>query len=467
MPNSLTYFPVTGDFYNVTDPALSGSTTVPQVQIIEGLVTFRPRLPPGFLAYVDDYIVELAASERQLVTLLGAVGGTFTLSYQGQVTTGIAYNAAATAVQSALVALSTIGAGNVAVTGNAGGPYTVTFQGAMSNSFVDKLVVDYSALTGVAPTITVATQTPGAPALNAAQTLTITGTGGTFKLSYGGYTTGSLLYNAAPSVVQSALLALRSITGSDVTVLGTAAVEHTIEFVSNLAGEAVPLINTISALTGGGITVTLDQQGIPVTNEVQTITLANTYGGTFTLTFGGQTTTDIRRSATSIEVQRALEALSTIGTGNVSVTGPINAVYTVEFVRSLGGTNVAQMTANGTNLVGGTALATVIQLTKGTPQISRDTAIAMPPRKARIWNGQLSTIDVVDAPGFELVANSTVIGLATRGFSSLIYDVEFTEVSYAGGSQKIENFAFTAPTDTTAVCITDPALTRLEYARPV
>ena len=54
-------------------------------------------------------------------------GGTFTLTVGGQTTTGIAHNAAASAVQSALEALSTVGAGNATVTGTAG-DYEVTLE---------------------------------------------------------------------------------------------------------------------------------------------------------------------------------------------------------------------------------------------------------------------------------------------------------------------------------------------------
>ncbi|NKR60250.1 hypothetical protein GS474_16090 [Rhodococcus hoagii] len=56
----------------------------------------------------------------------GPTGGTFTLSVGGQTTAGIAYNATAAAVKSALEALSTVGTGNANVTGTAGGPYTVS-----------------------------------------------------------------------------------------------------------------------------------------------------------------------------------------------------------------------------------------------------------------------------------------------------------------------------------------------------
>lgn len=54
------------------------------------------------------------------------------------------------------------------------------------------------------------------------------------------------------------------------------------------------------------------------TNEVQTLTI-NATGGTFTGTFGGQTTTALAYNATAAVVQAALEALSSIGSGNVAV----------------------------------------------------------------------------------------------------------------------------------------------------
>ncbi|MEV0247968.1 hypothetical protein AB0H76_15350 [Nocardia sp. NPDC050712] len=55
-------------------------------------------------------------------------GGTFTLTFGGQTTSAIAYNAAASAVQSALIALSSVGSGNATVTGSNGGPYSVTID---------------------------------------------------------------------------------------------------------------------------------------------------------------------------------------------------------------------------------------------------------------------------------------------------------------------------------------------------
>jgi hypothetical protein len=63
-----------------------------------------------------------------LVTLNGPpTGGTFTISYNGTATSAITYNATAATVQSALQAIAGMPANNVTVTGNAGGPYTITF----------------------------------------------------------------------------------------------------------------------------------------------------------------------------------------------------------------------------------------------------------------------------------------------------------------------------------------------------
>jgi hypothetical protein len=102
------------------------------------------------------------ANQVETVTIGGsATGGTFTLTYAGQTTATIAFGAAASAVQSALVALSTIGAGNVAVTGSAGGPWTVTFQGTLGGQALAPLTGSAAGLTGGTPTLTIATTTTG------------------------------------------------------------------------------------------------------------------------------------------------------------------------------------------------------------------------------------------------------------------------------------------------------------------
>ena len=99
-----------------------------------------------------------------------------------------------------------------------------------------------------------------------------------------------------------------------------------------------------------------------VTNEVQTLTEGGSGLTSFTVTFGGQTTSSIAAAATAAQVQAALEALSTIGTGNVVVTGSAGGPYTVTFQGALAGTDVAAMTTTPT---GGTGTVTVATTTAG------------------------------------------------------------------------------------------------------
>ncbi len=79
----------------------------------------------------------VALNERQTVTLgANTTGGTFTLTYTTPnpsnttgTTAAIPFNASAASVQSALEALANIAVGDIAVSGAAGGPWTVEFQG--------------------------------------------------------------------------------------------------------------------------------------------------------------------------------------------------------------------------------------------------------------------------------------------------------------------------------------------------
>lgn len=101
--------------------------------------------------------------EVQAVTISGApTGGTFTLTFRGQTTAGIAYNAAVATVQSALEALSTIDDGDVHVTGSAGGPYSVHFINDLGHQDVDLMAADGSGLTGgTTPSVAVTETTKG------------------------------------------------------------------------------------------------------------------------------------------------------------------------------------------------------------------------------------------------------------------------------------------------------------------
>lgn len=164
-------------------------------------------------------------------------------------------------------------------------------------------------------------------ARNEVQVITITGSpaGGTFGLEWGDKVTTDIVYNASASTVQSALRALAD----------------------------------MPAPTGG-------------TQEVQRVTITGApAGGTFTLTYSGQTTAGIAWNAVAADVQAALIALSNLAPGDVTVTGgPAPAsFFTVTFGGTLAYTDVAALTASAASLTGGTSPAvTITTPTAGVPQ---------------------------------------------------------------------------------------------------
>ena len=88
-------------------------------------------------------------SEVQTVSL-GApnpTAGTFTLTHGANTTGPLAYNASASVLEAALEGLASIGAGNVDVEGNAGGPWTLRFKGARANQDLPQTTINASSLT--------------------------------------------------------------------------------------------------------------------------------------------------------------------------------------------------------------------------------------------------------------------------------------------------------------------------------
>lgn len=104
-------------------------------------------------------------NEVQTITVV-ATGGTFTVTFEGQTTTSIAFNAAASTVTSRLEALSNVGVGDVTVqrtgAGTSGNPYiwTVTFTKLLRKSNRTQMTSS-SSLTGTGNSIAHATTTQG------------------------------------------------------------------------------------------------------------------------------------------------------------------------------------------------------------------------------------------------------------------------------------------------------------------
>ena len=112
--------------------------------------------------------------------------------------------------------------------------------------------------------------------------------------------------------------------------------------------------------------------GFPSTSsvsEIQTVTLGTAPdndpdGGTFTLTYRGETTEDIAWDATAAEIQSALEALSTVNSGDITVSASIDDGVTFTFADTLGDVDLLMIDSSLTD--GGVSVtANITETTKG------------------------------------------------------------------------------------------------------
>lgn len=131
---------------------------------IDSLKVCQP--DPNLLAFLagGTVITQGGSTEVQTITVTGTpTGGTFTLSYAGQTTTNIAYNATSAAIVTALTALSVIGTGGVTGTGGPlpTTPVVITFAGQNANTDVAQITATASFTGGTTPAIAVTTTTAG------------------------------------------------------------------------------------------------------------------------------------------------------------------------------------------------------------------------------------------------------------------------------------------------------------------
>ena len=184
------------------------------------------------------------------VSGMGFSGGTFTLTYDGQTTSGIAYNASAATVQSALEALSTIAPGDISVTKSGDSQWAqvwdVSFTGPLAETNVNQITIDSSGVTVMGTKFdTQSTLTQGGQITYEVQAATINNANdGTFTLSLGGQTSQPIAWNATSAAVDTALEALTTI--DTVTVSGNAGGPWSITFTGEHSGENVP------QMTGNG-----------------------------------------------------------------------------------------------------------------------------------------------------------------------------------------------------------------------
>jgi PKD repeat protein len=101
--------------------------------------------------------IDQKTDENQTVRVNGSTGGTFTLTFNGQTTGPIAFNATAATIATALGALSNIGSPNIQATGGPANTANVlvTWKGTFEEQDVASLTANGSGLTGTSPTVTI------------------------------------------------------------------------------------------------------------------------------------------------------------------------------------------------------------------------------------------------------------------------------------------------------------------------
>jgi autotransporter-associated beta strand protein len=270
--------------------------------------------------------------------------GSWSLTFQGQTTTLLAYNADATAVRNALGALASVGGtANVDVQGSIGGGYfTVTFINGLANANLPLITVASNTLN--LGTITVAENVAGG----------IVGTG-TYVLTFNGQTTYPLAWNATPAAVQAALESLPTVGAGNIAVSGTAGGDMTFVFQNFLGNADIPqgaaatslYASIYSTPLAGVVNIYSTEMTKGVGDELQTLTMnANPTAGYYVLTYNSQPSVAIPYNADAATVQAALEGISAIGAGNVQVMGgPLTAIspLTVRFTNGLGQTDVSTL----------------------------------------------------------------------------------------------------------------------------
>lgn len=131
-------------------------------------------------------------------------------------------------------------------------------------------------------------------------------------------------------------------------------------------------------------------------------------GGTFTVTFGANTTAALGWNISAAALQTALQGLASIGSGNVSVVGTAGQYYVVTFIGALAGTNVAELVANFANLTPASTIdvSTIVVGGSGVNEVQLLSSATNPITFAddwttieNGWTGKLSirTLEIIEA----------------------------------------------------------------------
>lgn len=325
----------------LTRPSISGA--VPQA-----IGSYRIFQPDTTLLRYTAYQAQTVQSDTGAPSGFYPTGGTYTLTFDGATTVSLAYNASASAVQTALNALTPVSnRGGVTVTGsyNSAGGFTITFASYSAIAISSSLTGPNPIFPAVTSSLNGYSQIVGAPMWPSTSQITSDCSGivlfmpsptvsfsdgelysigrrhvtisaytnqiigGSFTLTISGQTTRPIPYNAKITEVAAAINSLG---------VGTFYVGSTV----NYTGQ--------QSYSFGDSIIRNDQKVI----EFDVIwEWAYPTAGTYILTFAGSTTGALPYNATASDVATALNALTSVSDrGGCTVTGTLPTGFTVAFV---------------------------------------------------------------------------------------------------------------------------------------
>ena len=332
-----------------------------------------------------------SVNETQTIVLPAAKGGSWTISNATSTSDPIPQNAECLQVQAAIESLDGISTGDVAVTGKGTleSPFIITYTGLLAATDIAQLSVDGSSLTGVSmAAATVTTDTEGVDGQNARYEIVLEASSslssGTFRFLWGDPApcdypqsevprkSDPIAWNADISTIKAAIEAIPNVADAGGTVHVTE-LESTstrrrlqVEFTGTLGNKEIselfavqddddPVTDSSGAMAGVGATALVSGSKGPV-DEVQTLSITGAQSGTFTISFRSEETEPLQLDAEAADIQTALEGLSTIGYGNVEVSGDAGGPWQIAFTGDLAGANLELLTVDATGLSGGEIL---------------------------------------------------------------------------------------------------------------
>ena len=304
------------------------------------------------------------ANAVQVVAVPVTLQGTWTITWDDETTSALASGASAGTVETALQALAAIGASNCTVgraTSSDGNDYlyTLTFAAALAAMPIAPVVVE-AAMSAPYVRRTQLGSATGA-FKNDIQQITLSPTSQYFTITKDAQTTALVSVATTAAALATIIEALSTVTDVAVSIAGDII---TVEF-ETTEGNAAQSLMTVSVWKDSGGTntgqsfaktladPTVSEVGVASQNETQTVTLVGSpTGGTFTLTYGANTTAGLAYNASAGTIQTALQGLASVGVGNMLVTGSAGGPYTVTAAGSLAASPLSLITATS-SLTGG------------------------------------------------------------------------------------------------------------------